>query len=211
MKNVITFFVLIFLLMSVGYAQITKPAIVKETKELRSDKGISELLNAGAIRTWKISPQTPKHDKLSMYYFNGQQFENTWFIHKYYSDLYTGSQDWVPLSIKPLVQGHYDTSFDSGGGLIAPMILKFFASNGTYRIKFKVENAQAKDRKIAVVIDNTIKYVKLSTINEFVFVFAEKRIKPVKIAIGVFGPTVGVVRWKQFIKISEIQVDQIAN
>ncbi len=163
------------------------------------------------IRTWKITPAKKKDGNLRLYYFNGQQFENIWFVKKYYADLYAGTNDFVPNSIRRRVRGFYDNSYDSGGGLIAPLILMFNATpNIVYRVRFKVENTQTHNKKIAVVIGTNISYTNMNNHNEFVFDFIREEAGEFKIALGLFGSDGLEYRWQIFLKVSKIKIDQIS-
>jgi hypothetical protein len=158
------------------------------------------------IRTWKITPNKKKDGNLRLYYFKGQQFENSWYINKYFTNLYPHS-GLVPPELHRDIGLFHGTPLDGGGGLTPPLVLKFFASkNVTYMLKFKVENRQIyTNRKIAILIDNHISYVRLNSRSVFIYAFIPDATKEIKIGIGgLFSH-----RNTEFLKTSEIKIDQI--
>ncbi len=211
MKNIITIIVLIAFTITITYAQKTKPKILKENIGLIKDKDLARFINARAIRTWKINPLKPKDDKLKLYYFKGQILENKWFVNKYYTDLYPDSFK-VPISIHRKINRFSGGRYDQGGGLAPPLVVKFSAGVGTYRLKFKIENVQSNKKDIGIVMnrDNARNrqhsLVKLNQRNEFIYVFTSgNNVRELRLNIGAFN----INHNRVFMEISEIRIDKI--
>ncbi len=226
MKNVIATFILFVFTFTIVNAQIGKAQKGTPIKKgldvsklkIKSLKDIKNLdipvidiptnqYDLRPIKTWKITPVKKNDADLALYYFKGQQFENSWYINKYFTNLYPSS-GLVPPELHRDIGLFNDTPLDGGGGLTPPLVLKFFASkNVTYLLKFKVENRQINtNRKIAILIDNHISYVRLNSRSVFIYAFTPDATKEIKIGIGGLFLNYNT----EFLKTSEIKIDQIS-
>ena len=226
MKKYMLIFMLFVFTFSFLNAQITKTqkgTVIKKGLDIsklkiKSLKDINNLkipvmdiptnqYNLRPIRTWEITPTKKKDGNLRLYYFKGQQFENSWYINKYFTNLYPQS-GLVPPELHRDIGLFYDTPLEGGGGLTPPLVLKFLASkNITYLLKFKVENRQIyTNRKIAILIDNHISYVRLNSRSVFTYAFIPDATKEIKIGIGGLFSHYNT----EFLKTSEIKIEQIS-
>lgn len=168
---------------------------------------------ANPLTSYRITPLKIKDRRLELFYFIGQQFEDRWFFNKYYSNFYAGYRGYVPRSIKRLISVPFDDGFNDGGGLSTPILLKFRAlPNKSYRLRFKVENEQLKNRRIVVGIGSNLVYVKLNKQNEIIYVFETdkiQRIEPLKIALGLYGAQGRELPWRSLLEVKEIRIDEI--
>lgn len=159
------------------------------------------------VKSWEINPSRLEDESLSMYYYNGHLFGTTWFINKYFTNIYPSGGVTVPREVHNYILILRDFSLGGYHGLLPPMVVKFYVKKGVkYRLRFKVENSQYSNNRLMVALnDDYVGDINLNFDSEYIFYFQHYIEEELNIAIGGFYPNYNT----KYLKISKIIVEQL--